>query len=192
MAQLTRLITLRESLLIASGAILFASAALLLYPEILSLSSRVLETESDSLEVRGVYWTLPLASVDSLTLVSNELTIKGKYLPFIRHSRLRQITRAIPPKLRAAELYPDRGWTTWFEGDVIRNIIGHSGFWRSVSNLHTHSRFSFAIPFKDYYQILKFYHGSGDTSVAIFAFGKHGQDEQSLMGYILITNRVPK
>jgi hypothetical protein len=182
---------LRKLLMIVIAIVALACASLLMYSEILSFSPRPLDTESDSLDVCGVYWKLPLASVDTLTLLTNRLTVKGKYLPFLGGSLgLRRITRTIPPGLDATKLYPDSGWTTWYGGDVIRHFIGRNVFWWSIMNLHTGQQFSYAIPFKASCQILRFYHGSGDTSVAIFGFGRTSQDEQSLMGYVLITNRV--
>ena len=192
MTKNTRFATRRSLFVIATAVVLLTVAGLLLHPEILSFSPHSLEVKSESLNVRGVYWKLPLACVDSLTLVSNKLTVQGKYLPLLGYYAMRAIRRSIPSVVRATELHPDNGWTTWTESDLTFGPAGRTIFWRSIVNRKTGQHFSFAIPFKDYFEILNFYHGPGDTSVAIFAFGKIGQDAQSLMGYILITNKVPK
>ena len=176
--------------MIATAILLLAIAGILVFPEVIPLSPQPLELKSDSLHVHGIYWKLPFAGVHSLTLASSKLTVSGEYLPFLPFHSMRWLSQSIPPSLRANGLRPDNGWTTWSESDVRVSTAGKNGFWRSIMNLQTGERFSYAIPFKDYYEILKFYHGSKDTSVAIFAFGKRGQDQQSLMGYILITNKV--
>lgn len=182
----------RTLLMIAAAILLLAIAGILVSPEVISLSPQPLELKSDSLHVLGVYWKLPLAGVHSLTLASNKLTVSGEYLPFLPFHSMRWVRQSIPPSLRANGLRPDNGWTTWSESDLIVSTAGKNVFWRSIMNLQTGQRFSYGIPFKDYYEILKFYHGSRDTSVAIFAFGKRGQDQKSIMGYILITKKVPQ
>lgn len=178
--------------MIATAILMLAIAGIWVSPEVIPLSPQPLELKSDSLHVQGVYWKLPFAGVHSLTLASIKLTVSGKYLPFLPFHRMRWLSQSIPPPLRANGLSPDNGWTTWSESDLIVRTAGRNVFGRSIRNLQTGQRFSYAIPFKDYYEILKFYHGSGDTSVAIFAFGKRGQDQQSLMGYILITKKAPQ
>ena len=175
----------------AAGLLLLTCLALFLYPEIVSLSTHPLATESNTLNVNGVYWKIPLASVDSVSLRSGELIVRGRYFRFLGAYSARKITRAIPATLDAASLQPDNGWTIWQQSDAMHYIIGQS-IWRTIFNLHTGQKFSYALPFVDYFEILRFYHGRGDTSVAVFAFGKSGQDEQSLMGYILITSRGGK
>lgn len=172
--------------------VLLVCAGLMLYPELLSLSPHPLDTKSNSLDVRGIYWTLPVANVDSLALVSNELTVTGKLLPFPGLLGKHQISRTIPGALFATKLQPDYGWTTWTVTDLIINPAGKNIFWHSIMDLQSGKRFAFAVKSKDFYPIFKFYHGRGDTSVAIFAFAKSGRGKKSMMGYLLITGKVSK
>ncbi len=176
---------------IGTGLILLACAGLILYPEVLSLSFHPLETKSDSLDVSGVYWTLPLANVDSLSLISDKLTVTGKFLPFPGIFGEHRISRTIPRTLAVMKLRPDYGWTVWTVSDLVVNRAGKNIFWHSIMNLQTGKRFSFAVTSKDFYPDFRFYHGRGDTSVAIFAFAKSSQSEKNMMGYFLITGRTP-
>ena len=171
--------------------LIVAVSYLFIYPEVLSLRTQTLEVESNSLDVRGVYWELPLASVDSLTLSSNRLIVEGKYAPLVGSFGMRGISRTIPSELVVSTMFRD-SLRLWGQSDAFHIIIGKDIIDRTIMNLRTGQRFSFRIPFIDYYEILHFYNGLGDTSIATFAFGKKGQDQQSLMGYILITKRVAK
>lgn len=183
----------RYKLLVVAAVVLFlACAGMIFYPEVLSLSPHPLETKSDSLDVHGVYWTIPLANIDSLALISNKLTVTGRLQPLPELLGIHQISRSIPKTLFATRLQPDYGWTTWRVSDLVINHAGENIFWHSIMDLQTGKRFSFAVPSKDFYPIFQFYHGRGDTSVVTFAFAKSGRGEKSMMGYFLITDRVSK
>jgi hypothetical protein len=181
----SRLLSLASIVLILAGAYLYA------YPEVSSYFSHTLHVTSPSLNVQGIYYVLPLSGVDSVSLDSGELKVKGYYAPMSRFVGPREIRRKVPEGMIAANVIPD-SLPVWRESDmIVRNLDERPLEWkRTFINTRTGARFSYGDPFNSAYGIGRTYHGEGDTTVVVFAFGKMNQDTKIWMGYVMITSRV--
>ena len=143
-------------------------------------SPQNLQIESSVFHVKGVYWELPLAGVQNLSLDSNKLSVTG----YCDSVNICSITKTIPPGLAVKNLYLDNH-PDWYESDVV---IQDSNFYkRTYFNRRSEARFSYKIPFNSFYRIQHVYHSKGDTTIIVFAFGKMKQDVHKWMGYIFIT-----
>ncbi len=171
--------------LLLSAAILEASYGLSQSHESL-YQSHPLEIRNATLSVRGLYWDLPLAGVDSLFLRINELTAKGPCDTTSGEVPRCQVTRLIPPELAVSNLVQVHQ-SPWRESHLLDADSINGTWYISFRNTRTGDRFAFGDPFHSYYQIVHEYHGQADTVVFAFAFGKARQDVKKWMGYILIT-----
>ncbi len=171
--------------LLLSAAILEAGFSFIHTQESL-YQSHPLDIRNATLSVRGVYWEIPLAGVDSLVLESNELTAKGPCDTTSAEVRRCQVTRLVPPELVVGNLVQVHQ-SPWKESDVLDADSINGTWYMSFRNTSTGDRFSFGDPFHSYYQIIHEYHAVADTVVFAFAFGKVRQDAKKWMGYILVT-----
>ncbi len=172
-------------LLIFIVIVFLAGAYFCFSPEVFSYFPHALHVTSSSYSVRGVYYVLPLSGVDSISLDSRELKVKGEPASWCSFLGLREISRTLPTDLAPSNVMPE-GQTKWWQSDVIM-WNGGDEWTRTFVNRQTLERFSLGDPFNSAYQIRKQYHGGPDTSIMVFAFGKKGQDPTTWMGYILIT-----
>jgi hypothetical protein len=170
-----------------------------LFPQVPKYSARPLNTKrpphlnihDDSLLVRGIFWELPLAGVQTLVLDSNKLEVIGDSISSSGAVGLCEITKIIPSELTATKLEKDTS-RAWFESDAIScygNNFTHC--YRTIHKFSTGESFCYEEPFRSFYQIGHTYLGQRDTTVMVFAFGKMNQDTTKWMGYILITKRHP-
>jgi hypothetical protein len=155
-----------------------------LYPQDSLYSPHPLHVKDASVSVQGVYWQLPFAGVDSITLNSNKLTVKGHCDSSTAILNLCEVTRTIPSELAVTKVIPDTQ-RAWFESDVITGTMGNPEQWRKFYN-RTGDRFYIGDSFHSLYQIGHTYQGPGDTIIIVLAFGKMKQDAKTWMGYILI------
>ena len=139
-----------------------------------------------TLTVRGVYWHLPLAGIDSLELRSDTIIVKGPCSESPLDSSRCAITRTVPSDLIAGNLVQVFN-LPWHEADYSSSTVGDSVWERPIFNIKTNDRFSFGDPFNSHYQLAHEYQGLADTVVFVYAFGKKGQDAQKWMTYILVT-----
>ena len=181
---------LKRVLLVGFVLLILAGAYFYGYPEVLSYFPHPLHAGPSSVSVHGIYYQLPLAGVDSVSLESDQLRVIGRFLPPLNVIGSRHIARQIPQRMVVSHLTLDDS-SVWHETDmVIRNLDESRDYWkRSFLNMRTGDRFWYGDPFLSWFQVGHVYRGQKDTSVIVFAFGKMGQDAKTWMGCILITNR---
>ena len=173
-------------LLLPTAFFILTGSSNYLYPQGSLYSPHPLHVKNASVSVQGVYWQLPLAGVDSITLNSDKLTVKGHCESTAGKFNPCEVTRTIPSELAVTKIVPDTQ-SAWLDSGVIMRNIDGTEWYRSFTKPSTGDRFSYEDPFHRTYQIGHGYKGQGDTVIIVLAFGKMKQDAKTWMEYILIT-----
>ncbi len=147
---------------------------------------RQLVIRKANVPVRGVYWELPLAGVDSVWLESNKVNVLGPCDPSPGITTRCRVSRTIPINLRASNLV-QVSKLSWLEEDIVLFTKGDSVSEKSVVHWGAGHSFRYGDPFDSAYRIALQYDGIADTAVLVYAFGKKGQDVHKWMTYILLT-----